>query len=84
MVKSRERNLREIQLSLCVLLRLQSYSCFIAAWCREEKQRERERGREKLGGVEKEKKRGRKKNKREKEQAALVFCHTPSGFLCYL
>ena len=70
-------NLREIQLALCVL-RLQSYSCFIAAWCREEK----ERGREKLGGVEKEKKRGRKKRTRERKSRQPWFSVTPPQASC--
>lgn len=75
-----ERNLREIQLTLCASpseLQL-LYSCVV----REKRKREEE---EKLGGVEKEKKkREKKEQEREKEQAALVFCHTPSGILCYL
>lgn len=50
-------------------------------------------GCETLGGVGKEGKKkkkeeeeveGGKKKKGEKEQAVLVFCHTPSGFGCYL
>lgn len=91
MVKSREESERDPALALCVL-RLQSYSCFIAAWCREEK----ERGREKLGGVEKEKKRGRKKEQ-ERERAGspgflshplrhpvLSLTHRPTFYLTYL
>lgn len=73
------------------MLRLQSYSCFIAAWCREKK----ERGREKLGGVENEKKEGEKKNKRERagspgflshplRHTVLSLTHRPTFYLTYL
>lgn len=38
MVKSREESERDPACS--VVLRLQSYSCFMAVWCREENERE--------------------------------------------
>lgn len=53
MVKSREESERDPARS--VVLRLQSYSCFIAVWCREKNEREE---RKHLGGVEKERERG--------------------------
>lgn len=79
MVKSREESERDPAHSVCFAVR-----ATVALQLRDAGE-QKERGREKLGGVEEEgKTEGEKKNKREEEQAALVFCHTPSGILCYL
>lgn len=72
-----ERHWGGIQLACAPQLQL-LYGCVITEKRRGEIGRCWERGEGKKGGGR------RKKNKREKEQAVLVFCHTPSGIQCYL